>query len=880
MLGGGGMGVVYRAEDIKLGRPVALKFLASELAADPVALERFEREARAASALEHPNICPIYEFAEHQGGPFIAMPLLEGQTLGEAMASDPIPVDKLLDLALQITGGLDAAHRKGILHRDIKPANIFVTTAGQAKILDFGLAKLLDAPAEQLTREGAAPGTPSYMSPEQARGEELDVRSDLFSLGAVLYEMATGHPAFGGATKAVVYDGILNRAATPPLELNAGLPPGLDALIRRLLEKDRDRRYSSASELRTALQSLPSSGSVQLGVHGKGIGRLARVGAGVLILLIVGAAIYTLSRRNARPVTSGLEVQVTANPSEDRIMAAALSPDGKHVAYQDQHGLFIRAIASGETRPIAAPPSLAKATVNMMTWSPDGGNLIAEVSSTEGPDGSSIWAIPVLGAAPAHVVYPDGAEPALSPDGRSIAFINGDRRTVGTELWVGGVDGSARLKLASAPNRAGLINPAWSPDGRWVAYWKTAGFPFRIAIEARPARGGAARTLIAEGTLPVASWILFGGMTWLSDWRIVFSLTPDAQTGEGLMGGDGSLLALPVDATDLRPSGKLERLAGWTNWQGSHLTPAADGRRLGFLKARTHADVYLGELPDGNAPMKPLRRLTLDDRGSFPSDWTPDSRAVLYHSNRSGRMDILKQNLDETLPQVVVAGPGHSMQGTLTADSQWILYWDTPLKTPIGPRPGRLLRRPASAGRPEVVFDVPFDDLLDFRCPALSGSCVMSIGEGKQLALYSLDPVRGKGERLGSMEVYTTSYSGYAGMDWEVSPDGSRVAVVDTQPRIDVLNLADKTWRRIVPVGDSGPLTFITWAADGNSFYAISRRRRSSSLLHIALNGRAGLLLAESPGQMIKDLLASPNGKYLALHVETWESNVWLLDNF
>jgi serine/threonine protein kinase len=875
------MGVVYRAEDIKLGRPVALKFLASELAADSSALERFEREARAASALEHPNICPIYEFAEHQGQPFIAMPLLEGQTLGEAMASDPIPVDKLLDLALQITDGLDAAHRKGILHRDIKPANIFVTTPGQAKILDFGLAKLLDAPAEQLTREGAAPGTPSYMSPEQARGEELDVRSDLFSLGAVLYEMATGQPAFGGATKAVVYDGILNRAATPPLELNPGLPPRLDRIIRRLLEKHRERRYSSAAELRAALQSLPSGGAMPLGMQSKGGSRLVRVSAGVLILLIIGVAIYVLSRRNARPSSSRLEVQVTANPSEDRVVSSALSPDGKHVAYQDQLGLFIRAIDSGETRPIASPPSLAKATVNTMTWSPDGGNLFAEVSSTEGPDGSSIWAVPVLGSAPAHIVYPDGAEPALSPDGRSIAFINGDRRTIGTELWVGGVDGSARLKLASAPNRAGLINPAWSPDGRWVAYWKTTGFPFKVAIEARPANGGAPRSLVAEGTLPNTSWTLLGGMTWLPDWRLVFFLTPDAETGEGAMGGDGSLLALPINAVDLGPSGKLERLAEWSNWQGSHLTPAADGRRLGFLKVRERSDAYLGELPQGNTTMKPLRRLTLDDRGrSGASGWTRDSRAVLLYSNRSGRWDILKQKLDETPPEVVVAGPGHALQGTLTPDEHWILYWDTPLRSPIGPRPGRLLRRPASGGRPEVVFDVPFDDLLDFRCPAQSGSCVMSTREGRQMALYSLDPVRGKGERLGSVDVYTTSYLGYSTMDWALSPDASRVAVVDSQPRIDVLNLADKTWRRIMPVGDSGPLTYITWAADGNSFYALSRRRRLSSLLRIALNGRTGLLLAESPGQMIHDLRVSPNGKYLALDVHIWESNVWLLDNF
>lgn len=946
VIGGGGMGMVYRAEDLKLGRNVALKFLPEEVADNPVALRRFEREARTASSLNHPNICSIYEFGEHEGQPFIAMELLEGETLRDRLTASAesgqrVSLDELLRIGTQVCEGLEAAHDRGIIHRDIKPANIFLTAKGTVKILDFGLAKVaenatggalkghgfgravppsaqderggqsrlrlipalpsnddpVDTPEgvpfqsnnpngdaeaapppsatlieDTLTRTGAAMGTAGYMSPEQVRGEKLDARTDLFSFGLVLYEMVTGKRAFSGQTAAILRDAILHDTPLPTRELNSSIPAPLEQIIDRATKKDRERRYQSASEMRSDLlvatscsrSSTPERSPLRLSWK-----LVSAVAALILVVLVLVGVPFLARRRPSSPPPQIKQTQLTTNSAENEVENGVISPDGKYLAYSDLRGQHFKLLETGETKNLSDPPELKGLQVAWGVFPLSAERFLAESSIPGRPD--TVWTVLPMDGIP-HKLREDAALPLTSPDGSIIAFLRNNGRQGYREIWLMDGNGEHVRKFYEADENTGLEVGGWSPDGQRVLLYSShrSGDHIDISLESLDLDSGPATTVITDANLQA--------YVWLRDGRIIYALRESDSSGLTC-----NLWAVSVDASGT-PRGGATQFTDWPGFCVGGVTVTADGKKLVTNKWRTQGITYVAEVAGMFSRPNP-RRLTLSDARERPMGWTSDSKGIVFISDRDGKWGIFKQSPGQESAETILTGLEDRPEAAISPDGKWILYQYFP-----NGAAGRLLRVPISGGAPQLVLTVARPEGASWwsereriapRCSKLPAQ-VCAIAErsanGRELIFTAFDPMKGRGKELARLEVEPTS-----SYKMDISSDGTRIAVLKrSENRIQILSLTGQPGSEIVVVGWKS-LESVDWAADGKGLFVSGPSKGNSVLLYTDLHGKATVLweqAGEQPGQLDVYARPSPDGRRLALFGWSMSSNMWMLENF
>jgi serine/threonine protein kinase len=869
VIGYGGMALVYSALDTELDRKVALKFLSQRAATSVSSTELFIHEAKAASALNHPNIVTVYEIVRSEWGLAIAMELVDGIPLRQ-LCGTRLLLEDALQYGRQMAQALSAAHAAGIVHRDIKPENIMVRRDGYVKVLDFGLAHVAPANTGTLASNGAGSlpaGTWRYMSPEQVRGEYVTSASDIFSLGLVLYEMCTGEHAFPADSPLDTAEAIATADPSPPSRKNKRISSSLDRLILSTLSRRPELR-PSAGEVARTLEKLMESTATN---EERKRRRRWVITAVAFLLCLRGAVIL---RNYLAAQHAPLLTQITTNESENRVTAAALSADAKAIAYAEPGGIFVRDIQSSKTSFLGSPPHFR---VLKLGWLSGGAKLLASGFDTLTLK-PALWVVGASHSQPA-LFRQDADNGTPSPDGMQVAFTVNN----GSEIWLSGADGNnARKLIAAAPSD---IFPVlfWSADGKRISFQRRR-YHFQNKVESRLASESEANfdmsyesANIDSGKIVAVSRDLpMTSACALKDGRIVFLRA-------GFPGDRWTVNLWEVNA-DKRTGAirdkprQLTRLQILTKAFG--LTATADGKRLAAIFERDEPDVYVADLQSGPRLVN-TKRLTLDSKADFPHAWTPDGSAVIFESDRGGNFDLFKQSPTEQVPETIVAAPTDDVLAQVVPGGRWLLYI-------AGLADGKwshwqLMRVSLSGGKPEKVLDG--DPQLQFRCPvATSGSCILRRDQAhSQFVFYALDPISGKGGELARTAWMTNLLE-----DWDISPDGSTVAMPDHNSpngRIRLVSLhrrAGQPVERDVEVPQFGPLRSVTWALGQPGWFAAAQMRSdqhftADQLIYIEPDGHARLLYRSVSNTWA---VPSPDGRHLAFVDDGVDSNVWMIERF
>ena len=897
-LGGGGMGLVYRAQDIKLARRVALKFLPEESAKDPDVLRRFEREARSASALEHPNICPIYEFGEHEGQPFIVMPLLEGQTVEQFIHAQGAPkgpqqVQKVIDLASQVLKGLKAAHEHGIIHRDIKPGNIFLTADGQSKILDFGVAKLTHAEIEEdhlgheraetattvksidltVSRTGAVFGTAAYMSPEQVRGERVDARTDIFSFGLVLYEMATGKRAFGGNTWPVLQEAVLRATPKPVRGLNPEIPARLETIISKALEKDRAARYQTASEMLADLEDL------QRQLAPKHLPRAWALRLGIAAAIFIAAFIVVLAKK-PKTVSVVPEIklrQLTINSSENPVIGGAISPDGKYLAYSDTRGLHIKLLDTGETRTVPKPEALKDQSVKWEVgfWFPDSTRFLTtlhlateewgEWSSVNG----SIWAASVLDGAPTKL-RDHAVVAGVSPDGSLISFGTNKGKLGEREIWLMGPNGEQARKLYEVKEDSAMCCLGWSSDGK--RYWYVLTNASSDTMLSRDANGGAPITL-----LPSSEMKEIKDIVWLHDGRMVYAV---AESGKG---DACNYWTMRLNLATGKHLEEPRRLTNWPNFCVSSGSVTSDDKRLVYsLSSSGFHTSYVADLEAGGTRLRNTRHFTLEDSDDVGLGWTGDGK-VLVVQDRGDGWSLYKQSLDSDTPEPIasLAHGGTLLSGATSPDGKWYIarVWPAGESAEHFGIPLQILRIPLAGGAPETILQLSRHGNVSCARPP-SKTCVIAeqSEERKQMIVSILDPIKGPGPELTRFD-FDRELAVLEVPTCVISPDGARLAIARSpESPIEIHSLHGQLMHKI-PSQSVGELLMLVWSVDQKGLFVTRKAQNGNELLHLDFQGNVTSLRRCIGGETCFGF-PSPDGRHLAIGDRNQSNNMWMMESF